>query len=245
CGILQNETQGNLASEALKAHAVATYTYLKYNNALGTAPAVALGSPVCENVKKAVSAVLGQTVTCNGALINAVYHSTCGGSTTSAQSVWGGALSYLVSVESPWDKQAPKYAQSYSVSAASLASGVKRTYGISLEGNPSDWILVQRDAPGGYVGTVTLGGRTTALGGTYGSGKTITGRSIREQLFGYQIRSHCFDVAYDAGSESFRFTTYGYGHGVGMSQYGAHYMALDGYDYVQILTHYYTGTTVQ
>ena len=59
----------------------------------------------------------------------------------------------------------------------------------------------------------------------------------------YAIRSSCFEVDYEGGV--FTFTTRGYGHGVGMSQYGAHFMAQEGYDYIEILEHYYPGTTVQ
>lgn len=65
------------------------------------------------------------------------------------------------------------------------------------------------------------------------------------RLLSFGIRSHCFEVQYDEEGDRFLFTTYGYGHGVGMSQYGAHYMALDGYDYLEILEHYYTGVIVE
>ena len=71
----------------------------------------------------------------------------------------------------------------------------------------------------------------------------ITGRSIRERLLGYALRSHSFEVSCDG--ENLIFNTAGYGHGVGMSQYGAHLMARQGYDYIDILEHYYTGAVVQ
>ena len=64
-------------------------------------------------------------------------------------------------------------------------------------------------------------------------------------MLGYQLRSHCFEYEYDEDSDRIVFTTYGYGHGVGMSQYGAQMMALEGYDYEEILTHYYTDTVVK
>lgn len=243
CQVLQNETHGNLAPEALKAHAVATYSMIKYNNAAGIAPAMLLNSNVSSNVEDAVDAVLGVAVYYNGHYANTVYHSTSGGYTTSSQSVWGGALPYLVSVKSEYDRKAPYYQSSYTISEDDFAAKVKKVYGITLDGDPEDWIRAERDAPGGYVGTVEIGGETRSQGGTYGT-NIITGRSIRERLLSFSLRSHCFDVEYNASKERFEFTVYGYGHGVGMSQYGAHFMALEGYDYVEILEHYYTDTEI-
>lgn len=244
CCILQNETRGNLAPEALKAHAVATYSMIKYNNKHGTAPSVALNGSISQAVKDAVSEVLGVGVYYNGQFANTVYHSTSGGRTTSSKDVWGGALPYLVSVSSSYDKQSPSYKTSYRISSDKFARKVDSVYGIELDGDPEDWIEAEHDADGGYVGTVILGGESRAQGGSYGSGKKITGRSIREQLLGFAIRSHCFDVEYDDDEDEFVFTVYGYGHGVGMSQYGAHFMALDGYNFVEILHHYYSDTEI-
>ena len=243
CQVLQNETHGNLAPEALKAHAVATYSMIKYNNAAGIAPAMLLNSNISSNVEDAVDAVLGVAVYYNGHYANTVYHSTSGGYTTSSQAVWGGALPYLVSVESEYDHKAPYYQSSYTISEDDFAAKVKKVYGITLDGDPEDWIHAERDAPGGYVGTVEIGGETRSQGGTFGT-NVITGRSVRERLLSFSLRSHCFDVEYNASKERFEFTVYGYGHGVGMSQYGAHFMALEGYDYVEILEHYYTGTEI-
>ena len=243
CQVLQNETHGNLAPEALKAHAVATYSMIKYNNAAGIAPAMLLNSNISSNVEDAVDAVLGVAVYYNGHYANTVYHSTSGGYTTSSQAVWGGALPYLVSVKSEYDRKAPYYQSSYTISEDDFAAKVKKVYGITLDGDPEDWIHAERDAPGGYVGTVEIGGETRSQGGTFGT-NIITGRSVRERLLSFSLRSHCFDVEYNASKERFEFTVYGYGHGVGMSQYGAHFMALEGYDYVEILEHYYTGTEI-
>lgn len=243
CQVIQNETRGNLAPEALKAHVVATYTMIKYNNAAGIAPAVLLNANVSSSVEDAVDAVLGVAVYYNGKYANTVYHSTSCGSTTSSQAVWGGALPYLVSVESDYDRKSPYYKSIYTISEDDFAAKVKKVYAITLDGDPQDWISISHDAPGGYVGTVEIGGETRSQGGTYGTG-VITGRSVREKLLSFALRSHCFDVEYNASKTRFEFTVYGYGHGVGMSQYGAHFMALDGYDYVKILEHYYTDTEI-
>ena len=244
CQILQNETRGNLHPEALKAHAVATYSMLKYNNQKGIAPWVILNSDVSQAVEDAVSEVLGVGVYYNGSFANAVYHSTSSGKTTSSEAVWGGILPYLTSVNSSFDKQSPNYKSTFTISSSKFADLVDEVYGIDLDGDPDDWIVAERDAPGGYVGTVTLGGETQSQGGSYGRGKKLTGRSMREQLFEFDIRSHCFEVEYDDDDDEFVFTVYGYGHGVGMSQYGAHFMAQEGYNFVEILHHYYSDTEV-
>ena len=243
CQILQNETRGLFEHEALKAHAVATYSMIKYNNQRGTAPSVLLKKDVSQAVEDAVEEVLGVAVYYNGEYANTVYHSTSCGKTTSSESVWGGSIPYLESVKSKWDSKSPYYQTSYTSDSSKLAKAVKRVYGITLDGDPADWFEIEHDAPGGYVGTVTIDGRTTAPGGSM-RGKKITGRSFRENLLSYSIRSHCFDLEYDEDDDEFHITTYGYGHGVGMSQYGAQFMAQEGYNFVEILQHYYPGTEV-
>lgn len=245
CQIVMNETHGLLATEALKAHVVATYTMLQYNNERGVSPVVGIKTDVANAIKVAANKVFGRTIYYDGEPINAVYHSTSAGKTTSAEAVWGGKIPYLVSVSSSWDKQSPSFTQSIKISADDFADAVMRTYGIYLDGDPEDWMTAERDGDGGYVKTVTLGGKKKAIGGSVGAGTVISGRSVREQLFGFKLRSHCFEFIYRKSDESFIFTSYGYGHGVGMSQYGAHFMAIDGYGYQDILTHYYTGTTIE
>ena len=97
--------------------------------------------------------------------------------------------------------------------------------------DPADWLEITSRTDGKYVGTVRVGDTVT------------TGRKIRENILG--LRSHAFDISYDEGSRSFTVTTYGYGHGVGMSQTGSMLYAQQGWDYVQILNHYYPGTVVK
>ena len=88
----------------------------------------------------------------------------------------------------------------------------------------------------GYVTSIRVGTATT------------TGRNLRENVLnnvnGKTLRSAAFDISYDAGSEAFTFTVYGYGHGCGMSQMGAWGYAANGWGYADILAHYYPGTTL-
>jgi stage II sporulation protein D len=244
CAIVQNETNGIFEHEALKAQAVASYTYVVHHNRLNATPTAGLKTPITQPVRDAVDAVFGQMILYAGQPINACYHSTSCGKTTSAQSVWGAAIPYLISVDSPFDLNAPKYRVSVSITSERFAQRALEVYGISLNSHPSGWISAKRDAPGGYVSTVSIGGHTLSQGGSFGRGVQITGRSVREQMMAFTIRSHCFTVAYDEQSDSFIFTTYGYGHGVGMSQYGAHFMAQNGSNYAEILSHYYPKTTL-
>ena len=245
CQVVQVEMGGSLDAEALKAQAVAAYTYIKYNNSRGLAPSVGRNTNVNAKVQSAVQAVMGEAIYYNGQYINAVYHSTSSGTTTSARAVWGGDVPYLVPVESSWDSASPYYNTRYTISPESFRQKVRDTYGIELSGDPSGWIAIDTGAmsDGSYVGRVYIGGHSTSQGGRVASGTAITGRNVREILLGYGLRSHCFDVTYD-GSQ-FVFHTYGYGHGVGMSQYGAHFMARQGYSYTEILEHYYTGAVVR
>ena len=245
--IVQNESRGNLLPEATKAQAVATYSYIKYNNAKGVSPSVILREDISPAVEQAVSSVIGEGVYYKGRIANTVYHSTGAGKTTTSQSVWGTALPYLVSVDSPWDEDSPYYKNTYTISRDAFAELVLDTYGIDLEeyGDPEDWIEIDGDRlePGGYVGRVYLGGEYKSQGGKVPKGTLINGRGIREQLLNFGLKSTCFEVKYRSGK--FVFTTYGYGHGVGMSQFGANGMAAEGYTYKEILEHYYPGTTIK
>ena len=152
-------------------------------------------------------------------------------------------------MDSDYDELATNFETTYKISEEDFADAVWDTYKIDLEDSgldPEDWIVIDYDemASGDYVGRVEIGGEDTSNGGEVSRGKAITGRNIREQLLDYNLRSTCFEVEYKRGN--FIFTVKGYGHGVGMSQWGANYLAEhDGYDYEEILEHYYTGITVR
>lgn len=116
--------------------------------------------------------------------------------------------------------------------------------GIELTGDPSGWLSIENRIDGNYVGQMSVGGYHSYTDSS-GNSVKITGRVFREKIMGFSLRSSSFDIAYDPGTDMFTFTTYGYGHGVGMSQNGANALATYlGYDYKQILTYYYSGTEV-
>ena len=117
--------------------------------------------------------------------------------------------------------------------------------GIDLTGDPSGWLSVETNVDGFYVGQMNVGGYHSYTDSS-GDSVKITGRVFREKIMSFELRSSAFDVEYDANSDKFIFTTYGYGHGVGMSQNGANALATYlGYDYKEILTYYYQGTEVK
>lgn len=167
-----------------------------------------------------VRATDGQILTYNGEPILAAYHAISNGMTEGSENVWQTALPYLVPCDSSFDSLAAQYMTTVEVSAERLhdilpAEGINDcTFGdITL-------------TPSGTVDTVLIGG------------KELSGVAVREL---FSLRSPTFSVA--QGSDGgVTFTVLGYGHGVGMSQNGADFMARQGSDYRDILSHYYTGT---
>lgn len=240
CRVVQNEVGNSTEWESTKAMAVASYSYIKYyNDYLGRAPTLRLSSvEPGDRVRACVKEVLGQAVYYNGQYANCTYFSISCGVTTTAQSVWGTTqYPYLVSVDSSIEEgysySWSPFSKDYTYTPEQMAERMNSALGTSLDpanGDPATWLEITSRTDGKYVGTVRVGNTTT------------TGRKIRESILG--LRSHAFDISYDADSRIFTVTTYGYGHGVGMSQTGSMLYARQGWTYVQILNHYYPGTTV-
>ena len=240
CRVVQNEVGNSTEWESTKAMAVASYSYIKYyNDYLGRAPTLRLSSvEPGDRVRACVKEVLGQAVYYNGQYANCTYFSISCGVTTTAQSVWGTTqYPYLVSVDSSIEEgysySWSPYEKNYTFTAEQMAQKMNSALGTALDpanDDPATWLEITSRTDGKYVGTVRVGNTTT------------TGRKIRESILG--LRSHAFDISYDADSRIFTVTTYGYGHGVGMSQTGSMLYARQGWTYVQILNHYYPGTTV-
>ncbi len=238
------EISDGFNEEAIKAQAVATYTYIKYYNDNGSNAYAVLATPT-DKVTNCVKEVIGKAIYYNNSMIQAVYCASSAGYTASASNVWGVSYPYLVSRRTDFDELYDiNYGRKATFTADEMRSYVLNNTGITLNDDPTSWFEITSRIDGNYVGTMKIGG----LSSYTRNGKTveITGRIMREVIMDFDLRSASFDIAYDPSSATFTFTTYGYGHGCGMSQHGANILATHyGYTYDQILTFYYQGTEVR
>ena len=254
-GVVRGEMPAVFEPEALKAQAAAERTYLYYR--MSAAPknshpdADVCTDPGCctswlseedarakwgENfqqyeakVQQAVADTDGQVVLYDGAHIMAGFHASSAGRTAAAGDVWSGVLPYLVSVDSPeGEETVPIYYSTVTFTAAEAKEKLLAAHPeLKLSGTPDRWFGAAAENGSGRVETVSVGGTD------------IEGTELR-RIFG--LRSACFTVAADSESVTFRVT--GYGHGVGMSQYGANALAKEGKTWQEILQWYYTGVTI-
>lgn len=248
---LAGEMPASFEPEALKAQAVALRSYaLHYRAAPKSAHSeadVCTDSGCCAaaytdeqteevwgadaesyraKILAAVEATDGQYLTYADEAILAMFHSSSSGATEDGESLRT-ALPYLVSVGSPeTEEDVRNLVSTVEVSAEEFRESVSRSFPtVSLEGEPEAWIGGVTPSAGGRVGSIVVGGQE------------ISGLAMR-QLF--SLRSTDFSLRWTG--ECFLFTVQGYGHGLGMSQYGANTMAKDGAFYAEILEHYYPGT---
>ena len=238
-GVVGAEMPALFSSEALKAQAVIARTYALKANSMGQVLsdnestqsykdngelASLWGgnySSYYSKIKDAVNSTKGVYLTYNGNYIEAVYHSTSNGRTEDSSNVWGNSYPYLVSVESSYDNTNPSFSISKSFSYSDLSSKL----GIGVNSSSEFNIL-------GY----TSGGRVSSISI---DGNQFSGVSFRSML---GLRSADFDIV--KNDDGVVITTRGYGHGVGMSQYGANGMGKAGYSYQDILLHYYPGVSL-
>ena len=226
--VVQNE-MGSFHSEALKAQAVAAYSYILHENNAGRTPSLRL-SAATTAVEKATRAVLGEAVYYKNKVAFTPFFATSAGATNSSADVWGGSYPYLISVDSSVDERAKNFRYEKVMSESKVRKALESYYkGIELDDDPDEWFEVLSYTDGGYNQKMRVGNKTT------------TARILRESVL--SLRSAAFEWEYDG--EDFTFITYGYGHGVGMSQTGANEYAKDGWDYEEILEHYYPGTKVK
>lgn len=176
-----------------------------------------------ERVKKAVKDTKGEVLLYGGQLIEATYFSCSGGMTEDAKAVWGQDIPYLVSTKSPGEEGATHFVDT----AYFTKKEFEKILGCDISGSPDVWLGDTTYTKGQGVDTIQIGG------------KAYKGTDIRKLL---GLRSTAFVIS--AIGDTIVITTKGYGHRVGMSQYGADAMAVSGSNYRQILAHYYAGTTL-
>ena len=176
-----------------------------------------------EKIHSAVQETSGRVLTYEGELIEATYFSCSGGSTEDAAAVWGTDYPYLQAVNSPGEEAAAHYQDTMVFTQTELENQLD----ISLTGLPESWVQSVSYTRGGGVDAISIGG-------TF-----FTGVEIRQKL---SLWSAAFSVK--AIENTLEFTTRGYGHRVGMSQYGADAMAVAGSSCEEILMHYYQGVEI-
>lgn len=237
------EVGDSFSEQAIKAQAIATYTYIRYYNENGQNPYVIFKTP-SDKITRCVNEVLGKELRYDGKLIQSVYCASSAGYTASSVNVWGVDYPYLRSVKTEFDALYDiNYGRTATFTSEEIKKLVETNTGITLTGDPSAWFEITSRIDGNYVGSLTICGQETYHNGT--KNVTITGRIFREFILEYGIRSASFDISYDASTDTFIFTTYGYGHGVGMSQHGANILASQyGYTYEEILAFYYQGAVI-
>ena len=256
-GSVASEMSPQAETEALKAQAVACYTYYgrlresrretpdpSLNGADFSADLKSGQAYLTEDLRKerwgsrydeyakilagAVDQVFGQVLRSDGKLIEATFYAISSGNTEASADVWGGERPYLISVASPGDRFAGGF-QTTVVLPQDKAKAciLSAAPDADLSGDVSGWIGTAERTAAGSVKTIPLGG------------KNVTGNDARG-AFG--LRAANFTVSYSGGN--FTFVVRGYGHNVGMSQAGAQYMARQGADYRQILSWYYPNTAL-
>lgn len=238
-GVVGAEMPASFNKEALKAQAVVARTYAlkamatgrtltdnsstqnyKDNNQLKSSWGSSYDT-YYNKVKNAVMETKGLYLTYNGQYIEALYHSTSNGKTENSENVWGNSYPYLVSVSSEYDSSNPSFIKEQFISYIELSSKLKMEVNDETEFN---------------ILNKTIGDRVSAI---EINGKIYKGVDFRNLL---GLRSADFEITKSDNGVTFK--TKGYGHGVGMSQYGANGMAKAGYGYESILKHYYTGVSI-
>lgn len=239
-GALAGEMPLSFDLEALKAQAIAcrTYALRQYATRKHDPAAVCTVSSCCEcwkttdtvssenrqKAEQAVSETDGIVMTYDGALIEATFFSCSGGQTETAADVWGNDIPYLHSVSSPGEEQAPHFTGKVTVPVQMFQE--------KLQEEDNNFTVSDKLSDDSFSLTYTQGGgvKTVQVGGS-----TFTGKTFRK-IFGLDST----DFKITVNGQSVVFSTSGYGHRVGMSQYGAQAMAASGADCEAILLHYYT-----
>ena len=243
-GVVAGEMPASFDMEALKAQAVAARSYVltkmkqNYNNSYDVVDTISnqvylddnklrtnWGSNYDTNIAKVKEAVIstrGEYLTYNGEVVNAFFFSTSVGKTENCVDIFGGNLPYLVSVDSSWDEDvSPVFAVAKTYTLNDFYEGLDLPY--------SDKVTVE-------ILDTTSTGRIKKI---KINNKEYTGSEVASKL---SLRSAFFEIT--QSGETVHIDTKGYGHGVGMSQYGALGMAKKGYNYKEILKHYYTNVEI-
>lgn len=242
--VVANEMPAEFETEALKAQALAARTYVVYqlSNKDGSDSYVTdteqdqvyrndtelrkiMGKDYdkkMSKIKKAVAASKGKILTYKDKPIFPAFFSTSNGYTENSEDYWSNKLPYLRSVKSPWDESSPKFMDQKTMAVKDVGT----VLGITLPNSGNIPIKISR-TDSHRVKKVNL------------ADHSLSGKEVREKL---SLRSSDFTVKQK--NDYLIFTTKGFGHGIGMSQYGANGMAKEGKNYKEIVKYYYKGVDI-
>ena len=244
-GVAAGEMPSSFHVEALKAQCLASRTYavLRMTKFGGKGCVKHPGADVCTDpahcqahvnfniaekelgiYKSAVEATAGEVIVYQDNLIDAVFHSTSGGKTENSEEIWSAKIPYLRSVVSEFEVHSPKLATSCEIKNTDFVQKIKnldKNVNINSKQLRNQIEILER-SEGGRVKRIKIGN------------KVFDGETVKTAL---GLNSSNFNIAFN--QDSLHFTVTGYGHGVGMSQYGADGMGKSGYSYVDIIKHYY------
>ncbi len=243
-GVLAGEMPTSFELEALKAQAVASRSYvmvkIKQNQNNDYDVVNTVNNQVyltdeelkakwqgeytskINKIKTAVLETKGEYLTYNNEVVEALFFSTSTGQTENSEDVFTSKVPYLRSVSSSWDKDSPVYEDAVSFNLQDFYTK------LGLEYNKTITTEVLETTSTGRIKKIKI------------NGKEFNGRDVASKL---SLRSNYFTITQNG--ENVNITTKGFGHGVGMSQYGALGMAKEGYTYDKILKHYYKGTEIK
>jgi len=263
-GVVAAEMPGSFEPEALKTQALAARTYaLKHIEMYSHTPNQAHpGIDLCTDprhcqawkseaarrkqwgpiwssiyerkINAAVEATRNQVITYNGTLIDPVYHSTCGGKTENSEDVWAQKIPYLHGVVCKWDQSAPRYQEqltlAWSEIEARLQFPLAKTAitGRAEKSSLDSIIQVQAKSPTGRLKTLQVGNQ-----------------NISATEFRNRLGLNSTNLTWKIDSDKVTFFTRGYGHGVGLCQYGANGQAKEGCSYTEIIKYYYQGVEIR
>ncbi len=239
-GVIGAEISPLYSEEAIKAQAVAAHTYALYQTEKGVTLTddytkhQAYISPeeakekwgdkydlYMKKITSCVDEVKDKIITYKGEIILPAFFALCSGKTENVKDIWGNELPYLVSVTSEGDKLSPDLVSEKGITREEFEAFA----GIALSETP---VFSLDCTEAGAVKKLTI------------DGKDFDGDDVQKA---FSLKSNNFSLTYS--ENKFIFTVLGNGHGVGMSQYGADFMARQGADYIEILKHYYTNTTIE
>ena len=242
-GLINQEISSKWPIEVVKTQAVIARTYALYQKKKRAAGDYHMEATVADQVYSgnitederslyAVKETIGKVLTYNGELALTVYHSNSGGMTEDAKNIWGKDYPYLKQVKSSFDKDSSHFSWILNMSPQSVEAALKDAgYSISDIQNIIPIYTTNSD-------------RVIKVMMHYAGGKLeISGEDLRKAIGYDKLKSTMFTLEMINGS--FVFNGKGYGHGVGLSQWGAKGMAEKGYKYTEILEHFYPGTRIE